>query len=154
MKVQNLKQNHVRHAGLTDWNALTEVDAFCELCDRLGVTLRVDPDGKLKATGNTQATPYIADIAARYRGAIIAHLLNLPAPDVADDQDNVNILSNVQALDVTIAEYCAAAGRTVEHRDKLLLVRRSMAAVYLVQNLCAFRVWLYEAKKGGNHGND
>ena len=129
-----------------DWNTLTEAGAFCELCDRMGVTLRVDPDGKLKATGNTLATPYIADIAARYRGAFIAHLLNPPAPDVSVEQDNVNIITNVQALDVTIADYCAAVGHTVEHREKLLSLRRRMAPAYLVQNLCAFRAWLYEAK--------
>lgn len=146
MNAQNMKQHHAHHAELMDWNALTEAGAFCELCDRMGVTLRVDPDGKLKATGNTLATPYIADIAARYRGAFIAHLLNPPAPDVSVEQDNVNIITNVQALDVTIADYCAAVGHTVEHREKLLSLRRRMAPAYLVQNLCAFRAWLYEAK--------
>ena len=130
-----------------DWNALTEPEAFVELCNRIGVTLRVGFDGTLKASGNTKAAqPYIADIAARYRGAFIAHLLNLPAPDVSVEQDNVNTITNVQALDVTIADYCAAVGHTVEHREKLLSVRRRMTPAYLVQNLCAFRAWLYEAK--------
>jgi hypothetical protein len=62
MSAHNLK-HRVAPAGLMDWNALTEAGAFCELCARLSVTLRVDPDGKLKATGNTQAIPYVADIA-------------------------------------------------------------------------------------------
>lgn len=134
-----------------DWNALTEPEAFIALCDRIGVSLRVDPDGTLKATGNTKAAkPYIADIAARYRGAVIAHLLNLPLPEISDEQDRKNIGANYPALDITIAEYCAAVGHTVEHREKLLTVRRSMAAYLLVQNLCAFRAWLYVAKGGGN----
>ena len=148
MNAQNLKQHHAHHAGLMDWNALTEAGAFCELCDRMGVTLRVDPDGKLKATGNTLATPYIADIAGRYRGAFIAHLLNLPAPDVTDEQDNANIRANCQALDVTIADYCAAAGHMLEHREKLLSVRRRMASYLLLQNICAFRAWLFEIENG------
>jgi hypothetical protein len=143
MSAHNLK-HRVAPAGLMDWNALTEAGAFCELCARLSVTLRVDPDGKLKATGNTQAIPYVADIAARYRGAIIAHLLGLPVPEELDNQDNQNIMANCQSLDVTIVEYCAAAGHTIEHRDKLLSLRRRMAPVYLVQNLCAFRAWLYK----------
>ena len=120
-----------------------------ELCRRIEVTMSVNQDGKLSATGNTKAAQmYLGDIAPRYRGAIIAHLLGLPAPDVTDDQDNTNILANAQALDVTIADYCAAAGHTIEHRDKLLSVRRRMAAYLLVQNLCAFRAWLYCAKGG------
>ncbi len=137
-----------------DWNGLSEVQAIMELCNRMEITMSVNPDGKLSATGNTKAAhEYLGDIAPRYRGAVIAHLLALPAPDVSVDQDNVNILANVQALDATIAAYCAAAGRTIEHRDMLLSVRRRMAAYLLVQNLCAFRVWLYEAKKGSDHGN-
>ena len=151
MSAQNLKLQRRKHTGLMDWNTLTEAGAFCELCDRLGVTLRVDTDGKLKATGNTLATSYIADIASRYRGAIIAYLLGLPAPEVSDEQDNQYIEANCQALDVTITEYCAAAGRTIEHRDNLLSVRRNMAAYLLAQNLCAFRAWLYETKKRKTH---
>jgi hypothetical protein len=144
MSAHNLK-HRVAPAGLIDWNTLTEAGAFCKLCDRLGVTLRVDPDGTLKATGNTKAAhPYIADIAARYRGAIIAHLLGLPVPEVSDNQDNQNIMANCQALDETIAGYCAAVGHNIDHRDKLLSLRRRMAPVYLVQNLCAFRAWLYK----------
>ena len=134
-----------------DWNALAEPEAFIALCDRIGVKLRVDPDGTLKAGGNTkEAHHYIADIAARYRGAIIAHLLHLPLPEISEEQDRANILANAQALDATITEYCAAVGHTVEHREKLLTVRRSMAAYLLVQNLCAFRAWLYVAKGRGN----
>ena len=142
-------------APVLDWCALSEVQAIMELCNRIEVTMSVNPDGKLSATGNTKAAQmYLGDIAPRYRGAIIAHLLNLPAPDVTDEQDNTNILANVQALDVTIADYYAAAGHSTEHRDKLLSVRRSMAPCYMLQNLCAFRAWLHEVKKGGDHGNE
>ncbi len=132
---------------LLDWNGLSEVQAILELCRRMDIILTVTPDGRLSATGNTKAAhEYLGDIAPRYRGAIIAHLLNLPAPDVTDEQDDVNILANVQALDITIAAYCLVVGYTPERRDRLLSVRRSMAAAYLVQNLCAFRVWLCEAQ--------
>ena len=128
-----------------DWCALSEVQAIMELCRRIEVTMNVNPDGKLSATGNTKAAQiYLGDIAPRYRGAIIAHLLGLPAPDVTEEQDNQNMTANCQALDVTITKFCVAAGRTAEHRDKLLSVRRCMAAIYLVQNLCAFRAWMYE----------
>lgn len=151
MTIRTLKNPDTRQPGnvrtpdVFDWNALTEPEAFVALCDRIGVSLRVDPDGTLKATGNTKvAQRYIADIAARYRGAIIAHLLKLPLPGISDKQDNENILANAQALDATITDYCAAAGHTPEHREKLLAVRRRMAAIYLVQNLCAFRAWLHE----------
>ena len=139
--------NKKQAAPVLDWCALSEVQAIMELCNRMEITMRANPDGKLSATGNTKAAhEYLGDIAPRYRGAVNAHLLNLPAPDVAVEQDNVNIITNVQALDVTIADYCAAVGHTVEHREKLLSVRRRMTPAYLVQNLCAFRAWLYEAK--------
>lgn len=140
---------------LVDWNALTEAGAICVLCRRIGVNLRVSPEGKLKATGDAlMATlPYIADISSRYRGAIIAYLLHLPSSDVTDEQDSVNILANVQALDVTIADYCAVIGCSIDYREKLLSVRRRMPAYLLMQNLCAFRAWLYEVKEGGDHGH-
>lgn len=136
---------------ILDWNALTEAGAVCELANRIGVTLHVTPDGNLKATGNAKAAKlYLADIAARYRGAIIAHLLHLTLPEISDEQDMVNIGANAQALDVAITEYCAAVGYTVEHRDKLLAIRRRMAPCYMLQNLCAFRAWLYEVQNDKN----
>ena len=157
MTIRTMKNPDTRQPGngrtldVFDWNALAEPEAFIALCDRVGVSLRVDPDGALKATGNTKAAqPYIADIAARYRGAIIAHLLHLPLPEISDEQDRANIGANAQALDVAITEYCAAAGHTVEHREKLLAVRWRMAPCYLLQNICAFRAWLYVAKGRGN----
>lgn len=134
-----------------NWCELSEVQAIIELCARLNIGLRVNDEGKLSATGNTGAAPkYLKDITSRYRGAVIAHLLNLPAPDVSDEQDSLNIAANCQALDVTITEYCAAAGRTAEYREKLLEARRRMAPASLVQNLCAFRAWLYAANSSGN----
>lgn len=149
MKNPDTRQPGNRHApGAFDWNALTESESFIALCDSIGVSLRVDPDGTLRAGGNVKAAqPYIADIAARYRGAIIAHLLHLPLPEISDEQDRDNIGANVQALDVTIAEYCEVVEHTQEHRGKLLTVRRRMAPVYLVQNICAFRAWLYEVRR-------
>ena len=89
---------------------------------------------------------YLGDIMPRYKGQVIARLLELPAPDVSDEQDRANILANTQALDVTITDYCASVRHSIEHRDKLLTVRRKMAPYLLVQNLCAFRAWLYEVK--------
>ncbi len=56
---------------------------------------------------------FIHALASRCRGAIIAHLLNLPASDVDNQQDNSNIVAIVQALDVAITEYCAALSRSV-----------------------------------------
>ena len=136
-------------APVLDWCALTEVQAIMELCNRLDIILTVTPDGKLSATGNTKAAhDYLGDIAPRYRGATIAHLLDLPAPDGSMEQDNVNIIANAQALDVTLTDFCAAAGYTVEHCDKLLAVRRRMAPYLLLQNICAFRAWLFEIENG------
>jgi len=133
-----------------DWNALTVAQAFIELCNRIGVKLRVDPEGKLKATGYTkESQPYIADIVTRCRGSVIAHLLNLPLPDISAEEENANFRLNAQALDVTITEYCAAVGHTTEHREKLLSLRRHMAPIYIMQNLCAFRAWLYETNQKG-----
>ena len=43
-------------------------------------------------------------LASRCRGAIIAHLLNLPAPNVDDQQGNANTVAIVRVLDVTITE--------------------------------------------------
>lgn len=130
----------------TDWDAMSEPEAILELCSRLNIRLSVKPDGGLLARGNTGALQrFLRDITDRYRGAIIAHLLELSAPEISEAQDSQNIAANCQALDVTIAEYCAAAGRPQEYRDRLLLIRRKMAPVQLVQNLCAFRAWLYEA---------
>ncbi len=134
---------------VVDWSAFIEAEAFCTMANRLGISLSVLPDGRLKAHGDTNTIQtYLADIAARYRGAIIAHLLNLPAPEVTDQQDSANILANAQALDVAITEYCATSGKTSEYRDRLLSVRRRMAPAYLFQNLCAFRTWLYAARQG------
>lgn len=135
-----------------NWCELSEVQAIIELCTRLNIRLSITPDGRISAKGNTEAIPkYIKDITDRYRAAIIAHLQNLPAPEVTDQQDSLNIEAIRQALDVTITEYCAAAGHTAEYREKLLTLRRSIAPASLVQNLCAFRSWLYAANlKGGN----
>jgi hypothetical protein len=141
---------------LFDWNALTEAAAFVELSRRLGVTLTVKPDGGLSASGNTETVRlYLADIAARHRGRIIAYLLQLPPPMIETDeqvrQEQENILATAQALDVTIADYCRAARHPDEYRERLLEVRRRMAPALLVQNLCAFRWWLFEVREG-NHG--
>jgi len=133
-----------------NWCGLSEVQAIIELCTQLNISLSVKPDGTLWATGNTGAAPkYLRDITDRYRGAVIARLQNLPAPDVSDEQDSLNIAANCRALDVTITEYCAAAGHSAEYREKLLNVRRSIAPASLVQNLCAFRAWLYAANSEG-----
>ncbi|CAE6727663.1 hypothetical protein [Candidatus Nitrotoga fabula] len=130
-----------------NWCELSEVQAIIELCTRLNIGLRVNDEGELLASGNTGVIPkYLSDITNRYRGAVIGHLQNLPGPDVPDGQNSLNIEAIRQALDVTITEYCMAAGHTVEHRERLLAVRRKIAPVYLVQNLCAFRAWLYVAK--------
>ena len=134
-------------APFIDWNTLDEMEAIVRLCERLGVSLRVDSDGNLKATGNTKAARlYLADIAARYRPAIIAHRLGLAAPKISDAEDDHNIIANAQALDAVIGEYTAAAGLPAEYRDGLLATRRKMPAALLVQNLCAFRCWLFEVK--------
>lgn len=135
-----------------DWCTLSEAQAIIELCTRLNIGLRVNDEGKLSATGNTGAAPkYLKDITSRYRGAVIAHLQNLPAPEVSDAQDSENIEAIRQALDATITEYCAAVGHPEEHRARILTLRRKMAPSILVQNLCAFRAWLYAANlKGGN----
>lgn len=133
-----------------NWCELSEVQAIIELCTRLNIGLRVNDEGKLSATGNTGATPkYLRDITSRYRGAVIAHLLDLPAPEVTDQQDSLNIAANCQSLDVTITEYCAAVGHPEEYLEKLLTLRRKMAPSVLVQNLCAFRAWLYAANSEG-----
>ena len=138
---------------VTDWGAMSEPEAIMELCYRLNIRLNAEPDNKLLARGNTGALQgFLRDITDRYRGAVIAHLLELPAPEISDTLDSQNIAANCQALDVTIAEYCAAAGHTQEYRDRLLLIRRNMAPSQLVQNLCAFRAWLYAVNLGG--GND
>lgn len=136
-----------------DWCALSEAKAIIELCTRLNIGLRVNDEGELLAKGNTGAIPkYLSDITDRYRGAVIAHLQSLPAPDIPDGQNSLNIEAIRQALDVTITEYCTAARHTVEHRERLLAVRRKIAPVYLVQNLCAFRAWLYAANLRGGNG--
>lgn len=120
-----------------------------KLCTRLNIRLSITPDGRILAKGNTEAIPkYIKDITDRYRAVIIAHLQNLPAPEVSDAQDSENIAAIRQALDMTIMEYCAAAGHTAEYCEKLLTLRRSMAPSVLVQNLCAFRAWLYAENTG------
>lgn len=145
MNIQSVTTNKP-DMSVIDWCTLSEAQAIIELCTRLNIGLSVKPDGRLSAKGNTGAIPkYLSDITDRYRGAVIAYLLNLPAPDVPDEQDSLNIAANCQSLDVTIAEYCAAAGHTQEYRDRLLLIRREMAPAQLVQNLCAFRAWIYEA---------
>lgn len=137
-----------------NWCELSEVQAIIELCTRLNIGLRVNDEGKLSATGNTGAIPkYLSDITDRYRGAVIAHLLDLPAPEVTDQQDSLNIAAIRQALDMTIAEYCAVTGQPQEYRDRLLLKRREMAPAQLVQDLCAFRAWLYAANLRGG-GDD
>lgn len=138
----------VEGAQVVDWESMTEAGAFCLLCKRLDVVLRVDPDGTLKATGNTKAAqPYIADIAARYRGEIIAHLLGLPAPSIETPEEvqreGEGFIQMAQALDVVMTEYCTAAGHEQAYLDRLLQVRRRMAPYLLVQNLCAFRSWLF-----------
>ncbi len=136
-----------------NWCGLSEVQAIIELCTRLNIRLSITPDGRISAKGNTEAIPkYIKDITDRYRAAIIAHLQNLPAPEVTDQQDSLNIAANCKSLDVTIKEYCAAAGHTAGYREKLLTMRRSIAPASLVQNLCAFRAWLYAANSGGGDG--
>lgn len=136
---------------LLDWNALTEAAAFVELSRRVGVELRVSADGKLSASGNPETVRrYLSDIAARYRGAIIAYLLGLPAPDMSPEQDLENILAMSQTLDVTIGEYFQAVERTEEERERIRDARRRMAAVYLVQNVCLFRVWLFELRRAIN----
>lgn len=130
-----------------NWCELSEMQAIIELCTRLNIGLRVNEKNKLLEKGNIAAIPkYVSDLIDRYRGAVIAHLLGLPKPVVSNEQDSLNIAANCQSLDVTITEYCAAVGHSAEYREKLLNVRRRMAPVYLVQNLCAFRAWLYVAK--------
>lgn len=134
-----------------DWCTLSEAQAIIELCARLNIGLRVNEEGKLSATGNTGAVPkYLSDISSRYRGAVIAHLLDLPKPDISKTQDSENIEVIRKALDVTITEYCAAVRHPPEYRERLLAVRRSIAPAYLVQNLCAFRVWLYTVNTWGS----
>lgn len=129
-----------------NWCGLSEVQAIIELCTRLNIRLSVTSDGRLSAQGNTGTTDkYFADIARRYRGIVIARLLDLPVPEVTDQQDSLNIAANCQALDATITEYCAAVGHPEEYLEKLLTLRRKMAPSVLVQNLCAFRAWLYAA---------
>lgn len=145
------KKPDTQFAGLfnewaTDWGAMSEPEAIMELCNRLNIRLNAEPDNRLLARDNTGALQgFLRDITDRYRGAIIAHLLELPAPEISEAQDSQNIAANCQSIDVTIAEYCAAVGHTQEYRDRLLLIRREMAPAQLVQNLCAFRAWLYEA---------
>ena len=134
-----------------NWCGLSEVQAIMKLCTRLNIRLSITPDSRILAKGNTEAIPkYIKDITDRYRAVIIAHLQNLPAPEVTDQQDSLNIAANCQALDATITEYCAAVGYPEEHRERILTLRRKMAPSILVQNLCAFRVWLYAANTGGS----
>lgn len=152
MSAKAMKSTTSAHV-LIDWNVMTEAEAFVELARRLGVNLAVKPDGGLSASGNTEIVrQYLADIAALYRGRIIAHLLHLPAPQIETEeecqQDRENILAMSQSLDVAIADYCRADGYPDEHRERLLSIRRRMAPALLVQNLCAFRWWLYELRKG------
>lgn len=129
------------------WNDMTEAEAIRELCKRCGVLLRVTPDGTLKASGNTKgAHGYFEDIAAMYRGTIIAHLRGQPVPEISDDEDRANLRQLVQALDKAIADYCEASGKTAAYLDELFNVRRRMCPALLLQNLCAFRAWLYEVR--------
>jgi hypothetical protein len=133
-----------------DWNLLARAEAFCELARRIGVELRVDPDGKLIASDGENARKYLADIANQHRAEIVAHLSGLPEPVIETEEEvereAESFIIMAQALDAAIVDYCRATHQTDEHRAKLLAVRRRMAPYLLVQNLCAFRCWLHEAR--------
>lgn len=146
MKIQPSEKS-AASSILIDWGSISEAGAFCELCKPLGVTLNIAADGKLKASGNMKAAQfYVADIAARYRGAIIAHLLQLPAPDVDEAQDNKNIHAMFIALKATIDDYCAESHFDEAYRLRLHSAIKATPPALFMQTLCVFRMWLFELR--------
>lgn len=132
-----------------DWNGLSEAGAFLELSRRVGVTLSVTEDGKLTASGSREIVGrYLLDIATRYRGAIIARLLGLPPPDVLAEVERENVAAISKALDLCIDEFfCIYDPISGEDMGRILDAKKRMPVAYLVQNLCAFRTWLFECEK-------
>jgi|GEM_PF-3525875 len=127
-----------------DFDTLSEAAACCELAQRLGVFLVVTPDGKLSAKGNADIIRrYLSDISAEYRGRIVAHKLGLPAPSEAAPEVTRTMIA---ALDADISDYCTAYHFTSEERQRVQDARRRMPPALLVQNICAFRAWIFEAK--------
>lgn len=147
----NLAEKRITALVFVNWELMTRAEAFEELARRIGVTLRVSPEGKLVASGDREAAiAYLSDISSLYRGEIIAHLLELPAPAIDARREAEGFIRLAAALDAVMIEYCTAAGYEHSYLERLLQVRLRMAPAYLVQNLCAFRAWLFGLKR--NHG--
>ena len=81
-----------------------------------------------------------------YRGEIVAHLLGLKAP-VEGKREGEGFILMAKALDAVMIEYCETARYEQSYLDRLLRMRRKMAPSHLVQNLCAFRAWLFGLKQ-------